>query len=158
MRRAILLLFLAGCLPGAYRQARLLEGRYVLGAPGTGWDRVDPGGADHAWYSRGLAATIYADSNCGPRYTESIVENLATELLAGVRDVVTQRDEPMQLGGREGVLRVHAGRLDGVPITLAFGVVNKGACTYDFTYISPPGNFDAGWGAYAAVLDGFRTR
>lgn len=146
---------LAGCMPASHRQAKKLEGRYTVPDPGAGWAAVKPGGADRAWYNDGLQATIFADSNCGPRYSESRTEDLATELTAGMRQVVTSRDELRVFGGREGVLRVHTGRLDGVPVTVATGVVNRGACTYDLTFIAPPDRFEQGWDAYEAVLSGF---
>jgi hypothetical protein len=158
VRFVAIALLLAACMPASYHKAKRLEGRYALGAPGAGWSSVQPGAADHAWYNADLHATIYADSNCGPRYTDSLPQDLATELAAGIVGIQTQKDEPLPLDGREGVLRVQSGKLDGVPITVALGVLNKGLCTYDFTYIAPPDRFDAGWGAYRAVLDGFRTK
>lgn len=153
-----LLVFAVGCMPSSHVRAKRLEGRYELPAPGDGWLAVDPGGADHAWYNAALAATIYTDSNCGPRYTEARTEDLATELVAGLREVTTERDEYRPLGGREGVLRVHAGRLDGVPVKVGIGVVNRGACTYDLHFIAPPESFDRGWTAYEQVLAGFAPR
>ncbi|MDP2311049.1 MAG: hypothetical protein Q8P18_33825 [Pseudomonadota bacterium] len=146
---------LPGCMPSSHQQAKRLEGRYTVPAPGDGWLVVDAGGADHAWYNTGLKAAIYADSNCGPRYSESRTEDLATELTAGLRQVTTTRDELREFGGREGVLRVHSGRLDGVPVTLALGVMNRGACTYDLTFIAPPDTFEQGWDAYERILSGF---
>jgi hypothetical protein len=154
--RVLALVLLVGCMPSSYRLAKKLEGRYTVPAPGAGWLAVDPGGADHAWYNRDLAATMFADSNCGPRYSESRTEDLATELTAGLREVKTSRDEYLTIGGREGVLRVHTGRLDGVPVTVGLGVVNRGACTYDLTYIAPPDTFEQGWEAYERLLTGFK--
>lgn len=154
---ALLAGLLPGCAAGPAR-ARRLEGRYTLPAPGDGWVAVKPGGADHAWYNAALGAAIYADSNCGPRYVESRTEDLATELTAGLREVITERDEVRAFGGREGLIRVHLGKLDGVPVRLALGVMNRGACTYDLALIAPPERFDAGWTAYEAVLAGFSPR
>lgn len=149
---------LSACMPSSHLQAKKLEGRYDVPTPGTGWSPVDPGGADHAWYNADLQAAMYADSNCGPRYSESRTEDLATELTAGLRDVTTQRDEPRVIGGREGVLRVHTGKLDGVPVTVGLGVVNRGACTYDLALIAPPDTFATGWEAYERLLVGFSPK
>ena len=151
----VVLALLAGCAPSASVRAARMEGRYAIAVPGDGWSTVDPGGADHAWYNTALAATIYTDSNCGNRYAEARVEDLATELTAGLRAITTERDDHRALGGREGVLRVHGGTLDGVPVRVALGVVNRGACTYDLHLIAPPAAFDAAWSAYERVLTGF---
>ncbi|MES2642170.1 MAG: hypothetical protein V4850_21990 [Myxococcota bacterium] len=158
MKRGWLLLALVGlsaCMPSSHVRAKRLENRYTLPAPGEGWEAVDAGGADRAWYNGALKAAIYTDSNCGPRYSESRTEDLATELTAGMREVTTTRDELREFGGREGVLRVHSGRLDGVPITVALGVMNRGACTYDLALIAPPDTFELGWDAYERILAGF---
>ena len=160
MRRALLLgmLLAAGCLPSSYRQARKLEGRYDLPGPGAGWTVVKPGGADHAWYNDELAATIYADSNCGPRYQELAIENLSAELFGGLRDVTDRKEERREVGGREGLLRIVYGKLDGIEMVIAALTVNRDACTYDLTYLAPPAGFDAGFPAYERVLAGFAPR
>lgn len=158
MRFWPVLLLLAGCLPASYRQARKLEGRYDVPALGAGWVVVAPGGADHAWFNDALGAALYADSNCGPRYRELAIENLSTELFAGLTGVVDRKEERREVGGREGVLRVVYGKLDGIEMNVAALTVNRDACTYDLTYIVPPPNFDAGWPAFERLLDGFSPR
>lgn len=147
-----------GCMPASYRQARRLEGRYEVGDPGAGWSRVAPGGADHAWFNDALGATIYTDSNCGPRYQDLRATDLATELEAGLAERVTERDEARVVMDREAVLRVHQGTIDGVPVRIATLVVNRDACTYDALFIAPPEGFEAGWPAYESVIDGLRAR
>jgi len=149
---------LSGCLPEAHRQARKLEGRYAVEAPSDGWAVVKAGGADRAFYNEALGASIYTDSNCGPRFDEAHAAILATELLAGLRDVQTVRDEPLALAGRTGVLRVHTGTLDGVPVQVALGVLNRDACTYDFALVAPPERFDAAYSAYERVVRSFAPR
>lgn len=151
------LLLLAGCMPPGYRHARRLEGRYDIGTPGEGWRRVDPGGADHAWYNAELSASMYTDSTCGPHYVDSAPADLATELEAGLRDRTTVRDDRLTLDGREAVRRVNLGAMDGVQVQVAVTVVNKDYCTYDLAMIGAPEAFDAGWPAYEALLATFRA-
>ena len=158
MRRWPVLLVLAGCLPASYRQSRKLEGRYDVPTLGQGWVVVAPGGADHAWFRDDLGAAIYADSNCGPRYRELALENLSTELFAGLTSVVDRKEERRQVGGREGILKVVYGKLDGVEMNVAALTVNRDACTYDLTYIVPPTHFDEGWPAFERLLAGFAPR
>ena len=145
----------AGCMPASWRQARLMEGKYTIGAPGGGWTSVPPGGADHAWVNKSAGASIYTDSNCGTRYRETRVEDLATELVAGFQGVTQDLEVRQAIGPREGIIRTHTGRLDGVPVRIGVGVVNQDLCTYDFILIAPIGQLDALWPAYQAVLDGF---
>ncbi len=151
----VLLVLLGGCVPSAWRLAKKMEGKYTTGAPGQGWVVVAPGGADRAWVNDGLKASIYTDSNCGPRYAETRIEDLATELVSGFRDLQDLKEEYRMVGDREAILRVHQGRLDGVPMKVGLVVVNKNACNYDFAYISPPESFDGGWSAFERVVGGF---
>ena len=146
---------LAACAPSAADRARRLEGRYRVAAPTDGWRPVAPGGADHAWHHAASGATIYVDSNCGPRYDEQPASILATELIAGLQDAGTDSEAPLPLAGRVGVVRTHHGTLDGVPVRLALAVLNRDACTYDFVLVAPPESFDATRTAHAALLASF---
>lgn len=152
------LVLLTGCMPASYRKARRLEGKYELGDPGEGWRKVAAGGADHAWINDTLHATLYADSNCGPRFEDLRVEDLASELAAGLTDRELLRDEALTLADRGAVRRAYRGKMDGVEIALATTVVNHAPCTYDVALIAPPDSLDAAWDDYLAVLDGFRVR
>ena len=152
------LVLLVGCMPAGYRRAKRLEGRYDVGSPGAGWAQVDPGGADRAWLNDRLGSSIYTDSNCGPRYVDTRAVDLATELAAGLVERETLQDEAITLAGREAVRRVERGKIDGLDVQLGLVVLNKDACTYDFALVAPPASFDAGWPAFLAVVDGFRTR
>lgn len=147
-----------GCLSREAREARRLEGNYSLGDPGPGWDRVAPGGADHAFRHPGLGAVIYADSNCGVRYDDSPLPKLAERLTFGV-----DQDEPTftaegQVDGRASYTRRSAGALDGVPVELGVTVLKKDGCVYDVVLIAPPGSsFEQAWPSFQGVVDGFRT-
>lgn len=152
----ILVILLAACVPASARKARKLEGKYNTGDPGKGWAVVPPGGADWAWFNKQLGSSIYTDSNCGSRYGETRIEDLATELIAGFRKVELVKEEYRTIDGREGLLRVHTGTLDGVAIEMAMLVVNKNACNYDLLYISPPDVFEEGWASYERVIGGFK--
>lgn len=149
------LVLAAGCMPASYRQAKRMEGHYVTGEPGDGWQAVKPGGADKAWYNDSIQASIYTDSNCGSHYRELRLPDLALESLAGLRDTTTLTEASRPIDGRAALLRVTSGTLDGVPVTVANTVTNKDACTYDLNYIAPATAFDAGMAAYQAVVDGF---
>lgn len=164
MRRLLLVTVLlglsaeAGCMPASYRRARRLEGRYDVGDPGKGWEKLKPGGADHAWRQKGTGAVVYTDSNCGPRFQDVPVDVLATEMETplGEKEVLVERTVP--LAGREGAERVLLGKLDGVPTQLRVLVLNRDECTYDFVLISPPEAWEGASAALDEVVAGFRPR
>ncbi len=160
MRALVLVLgvslaFIQGC--GARRSAARLEGSYTLGDPGEGWDRVRPGGADQAWHNRALGATLYADSNCGERFDDAALARLHDSLLGGVAGDPL-REEVRTVDGREALLRVFDGAVDGVPIRVGALILKKDVCTYDLVYIAPPDRFDAGLSGFEAMIAAFRAR
>jgi hypothetical protein len=154
MRRLLALALAAGC--GGH-SGRGLEGRYDLGAPGDGWHVVQPGGADKAWYNADLSASIYADSNCGARYDDAPLGRLIDSLSLGVAGQKV-REEARNLDGREALLRVFDGSLDGVAVRVGALALKKDKCVYDVIYIAPPANFDAGEAAFEAVVSAFSAR
>ena len=155
MRSTLLaLLLLAGC---SGHSGRRLEGRYSLGDPGAGWSPVRPGSADKAWYNAELSASIYADSNCGARFDDAPLGRLADSLTLGVAGSKV-REEARTVDGREALLRVVDGALDGVAVRLGALVLKKDKCIYDVVYIAPPGTFDAGEAAFEAVASAFAAR
>ena len=153
--RAVFALALVAC---GGRSARHLEGQYELGAPGEGWERVRPGGADQAWVNATLGGTIYADSNCGERFEDSALDKLLDSLTFGVAMGGPLRQEVRTLGGRDALLRVSDGSLDGVPVRVGAVVAKKDFCVYDVIYLAPPTAFEQGWVGFEAVLSHFQTR
>lgn len=150
------LLIATGC--AGNRAARRLEGHYDLGAPGQGWRRVKPGGADEAWVNRQLHATLYADSNCAQRFDDDLLPRLLDRLTLGLGGGDPLREEPRTLDGRDALLRVVDGQMDGVAVRVGALVAKKDFCVYDLVYVAPPGSFDNGWSDFESVISGFRTR
>lgn len=140
------------------RSARRLEGHYQLGAPGDGWERVRPGGADQAWVNEALGGAIYADSNCGERYDDSALDKLLSALTLGIAAGEPLREEARTLDGRDALLRVSDGTLDGVAVRVGALVAKKDFCVYDVIYVAPPSTFDQGWAGFEAVLERFHTQ
>jgi hypothetical protein len=144
-----------GC---SHLQARRMEGRYAIGAPGDGWQRMKAGEADRAWYAQKLSATIYSDSNCASRYEDGHLPDLLAHLTFGVANGEPLHDEEMVLDGRIALVRSWKGNLDGLQVQVGAMVTKKHHCIYDVLYVAPPSTFDAGWDAFLTVVQGFGTR
>lgn len=151
----------AGCAPKAGgkggKSTPISEGRYRLGDPGQGWDRVDPGGADRAWHHAGISGTIYADSNCGKRYEDGDLDALSTHLTFGIARGEPTRTEDLTLDDRAAHVRVVNGVIDGVGVHVGSMVTKKNACLYDVLYVAPPATFDQGWPAFMSIVTGFQA-
>ena len=103
-------------------------------------------------------AVIFADSNCGPRYSDSKLEDLLDKQIAGLREGEPLQSERLTLSDREALQTRHLGRLDGVPVELGTTVLKKHFCTYDVVLIAPRGlAFDQAWADYVSAVDDFRT-
>lgn len=147
-----------GCGNKATRAATAREGRYELGDPGDGWRKVRSGGADFAFREASAGLVIYADSNCGSRFEDSRLPDLAEHLSFGVRLGDPAFEEFFTLDGRDAYMMRAEGSLDGVPVELGTTVLKKDLCVYDIVMIGPRGDrFQSGWSGYQAAVSGFRT-
>lgn len=147
-----------GCASRASRLARRLEGRYDVAVPDpTAWTPVDPGGADRAWWNGRVGATLYTDSNCGPRFQDTRLDLLADGLTRGLTDPEDGGSRDLTVDGRAARYRVRTGTLDGLRVRVGSVTLNKDACTYDFVVIAPPDRFATVEPDLLAVVDGFHA-
>lgn len=155
-RIALLSVILAsiGCLKQRDTGPRGAE-RYRLGAPGAGWQPMDPLSADDAWYHADRSATIYADASCGARYEDGELDALLKHLTFGIAKGEPLRDEALTLDSRAALVRSFDGQLDGVSVRVGAMVTKKNDCLYDVLYIAPPPRFDEGWTDFVQVVQGF---
>jgi hypothetical protein len=159
MSRLILVALLAtACGPKQSKEARTSSMKYTVPAPVGAWVKVKPGGADKAWFHRDYGSTIYFDSNCKERFEDGPLSDLLTHLTFGLTQNAPLREESMTLDGREALLRVYDGQVDGVGVRVGAVVTKKDMCIYDGIYIAPPSSFEDGWGSFVEVVSGFQTR
>jgi len=151
-------LLATACGPKQSKEARKSRAKYTVPAPSGDWVKVKPGGADKAWFHRDLSATIYFDSNCKERFEDGSLSDLLTHLTFGLTQNDPIREESMTLDGRDALLRVYDGQIDGVGVQVGAVVTKKNMCLYDGLYIAPPGSFEDGWGSFVEVVSGFQTR
>ena len=150
-------LLLGACAGRGQALARRSEGHYATGAPRTeGWQAVPPGGADQAWWNGALGASIYTDSNCGSRFEDGKLSTLADRLFLGLTSTEVVMEETFALDGRDAVLKVQKGRLDGVWVQVGAVVINKDRCTFDMVYVASPERWAQGDADFRAVYQGFR--
>ncbi len=151
------LVVLSGCAKG--RRGGNNDGpRFSLGQPGPGWARVDPGSADRAWFHGGISGSIYGDANCGTRYEDGQLADLARHLGWGIARGEPERIESLILDRREALIQVISGQLDGVKVKVGVMVTKQDDCLYDLLYIAPPATFEQGWPDFVQMVQGFKSR
>jgi hypothetical protein len=146
------------CQSKAHKKPASSEGRFIITTPTGDWHKVSPGGADKAWFHPDIGASIYFDSNCKERFEDGRLEDLITHLTFGLVQGAPLREELLMLDGREALLRVYDGNMDGVPVRVGAVVTQKNECLYDGVYIASPSEFDTQWAAFVEVISGFKTK
>jgi len=141
----------------AKKQAKQ-EGKYKVGSPGDGWSKVNPGGADKAWFHKETGATIYFDSNCKERFEDGKLTLLLSQLTLGIARGEASREETTMLDGRAALIRVQPGQIDGVPVQVGAVVTKKNSCLYDGLLIAAPSVFESHWSTFSEVIAGFETK
>jgi hypothetical protein len=135
--------FLAGwalVIASACASSQPLTG-YLIGAPESGWQRLEVEGGDVAYKHRD-GGTIYANRMC--KDVEDVSLDVLTNHLFFDMEIdrEVQREE-ITLAGR-GALRTHVlAELDGVPVELVVVVMKKDGCTYDMALVADRNTFEA---------------
>jgi hypothetical protein len=133
------------------------EGRYRTGEPTTPWKKVPPGSADKAWVNADDSAAIYADSNCGRRYSDESLEGMLDHLTAGIAQGDPIDEQQLRLADREALIRIWQASLDGVSLQLGALILKRNDCIYDVLYIAPEASFERNWAEFERVFQGFQV-
>lgn len=126
---------------------------YRLGALGGHWQR-HPSDADLSFYDPDLDAMIMVNSEC-PAEHDAPLKVAANTLLLGFTDRELLVDEPIEVGGREGLHRRLRAKLDGAPLMLDLVVLKKDECLYDLVYLAPPATAGRGEPDFLRLVAGF---
>ncbi len=148
----------SGCRHGELRGTVFTKSgvQYRIGEVPPGWTQVSLQENDIALMSSATGHSIAINSTC-EGYEDAPLPVLTQHLLMGFTDRNLIRQETAMLDGRESLRSHYTAKLDGVPVELLLVVMKKNGCIYDFTYLSPVGQFDQKVADFEQVLQGFRT-
>jgi hypothetical protein len=133
---ALLLLLLAQGCGGATFKDGIYENdhaRYRIGALGSGWQRMDVGSNDLAFY-RDDMGTISVNSTC-TEYEDVPVSALVNHLLFDTTERRFLVEEDVTLDGRGARHVIVHAELDGVPIEIELFVMKKDGCVFDLNHV-----------------------
>jgi len=131
---------------------------YKIKSPGQDWKAVESGGADHAWYNKDLGGVIYIDSNCDKKFEDRPLKDSINSLTAGIAIGQPLAEQALFIDGREGLMVIRKGQLDGVDINISAAGISKNHCLYDFIYIAPPHKFSYGLQSFVSTIHSFQTK
>ena len=132
--------------------------RYKVTPPGQSWKAVESGGADHAWYNKDLGGVIYIDSNCEKQFEDRSLKDSLNSLTAGIAIGQPLAEQTLFVDGREGLMVIRKGRLDGVDVQISAANLAKNQCLYDFIYIAPPHKFSYGLQPFVSTVHSFQSK
>src|SRR5262245_23562247 len=132
---------------------------YRVTLPGPAW-RPDPGrrerDPDLTLTREAPRAGMLADATCDTRETERPLRLLARQLTFGLTHRSSETPEPITIGGREGLRSVTRGERDGAQVQVEAVVLKDARCVYDFLYVAPVDEFEAGRPDFRAFVESFR--
>ena len=131
---------------------------YKVTSPGQDWKAVESGGADYAWYNKELGGVIYIDSNCAQQFEDRPLKDSLNSLTAGIAVGQPLAEQILFVDGREGLMVIREGQLDGVDINISAAGISKNQCLYDFIYIAPPHKFSYGLQPFVSTIHSFQTK
>ena len=151
-------LVLAACagrqpLPGAYHSSK----GYRLTLPGSDWQPIRNSRADLELRHREAKAGILVNASCESRRSQSTVNVLTREILAGFTAREVHEQDVASIAGREAAHMVVEGqsglRSDRVRVELY--VARDDRCVYDLLYAAAPEDFATWRGDFRRLVGTF---
>jgi hypothetical protein len=162
---AILLIF-CGCAFGpsknkgvmSYRHGRVYlkkDDFYRVGILPSDWGRLGVRVRTISFYNAELRSSISTDAFCGGQVESKGIEVLEGDMLSGLENRRTMKDEKFTLDGRGAVREVMSGTIDGVESVVDIVVVRKSGCVFDFYLVTPGDATEAATSAFESFFNGF---
>ncbi|MCA9712486.1 MAG: hypothetical protein KDK70_42045 [Myxococcales bacterium] len=132
------------------------ETTYRFGDPGSGWQPVrNLKDVQVAWTNRALGGVIELHAQCDDQ-GDSSLDQYTDHLRIDWTEWTVESQQEERLVDRAALHTVARGQLDGIERRNELWVVKKNGCLFDLRYSANPAHFDAGRGAFADVVAGFR--
>ena len=130
---------------------------YEIGILPDTWKRIGIEGGDLAFWNEGFDGTITVNSTCDKNKIKYNLNALSSSLVIGIGDKEIITNDEVSVNGEKALQRVYKGVLSGSPIKLSTVVFKKGSCIYDFSYSSPPDNFEKGFDEFNNFISQFKV-
>lgn len=130
---------------------------YEIGSLPDTWKRIGIKGGDLAFWNEGFDTTITVNSTCDKNKIKYSLNALSNSLVIGIGGKEIIKNYEVKVNGENALQRVYIGSLSGSPIKLSTVVFKKGNCIYDFSYSSPPDNFENGFDEFNNFISQFKV-
>ena len=152
----LIAVLLTGCSASRIEQGVFYSPKgYHVTLPGDGW-AVKPGGAaELELQRRNPAGGILADATCDGKTAGRPIPVLTRHLTFGLGHRETVESVQNDAGGRQAERTVVRGTVDGKDVMVEAVVLKDERCVYDFVYVAPANDFEAGRGDFHAFVESF---
>lgn len=160
MRRNLALSGLAVVLAGTACTADRIERGvfhsnkgYAVSLPGREWQVASATAADLELHRAAPTAGMLADATCEGRVPSQPAPLLVRHLTFGVKNRKDVRTEEVVVKGLPGARTTLRGTLDGGEVAVDAVSLKGDRCVYDFLYVAPVDQFEAGRSAFQAFVE-----
>ena len=156
---ALALLSLALAVAGCATSDRIEGGvfhsskGYAVSLPGGEWQVAAGAESDLELRRAAPAGGMLADATCGGRVADRPAPLLVRYLTFGLKHRTDVRTDDVVVKGRRGARSTLRGTLDGKDVAVDAVTLKEGGCVYDFLYVAPVDDFDAGRLAFQIFVE-----
>ena len=126
---------------------------YAVSLPGPDWQVASGAEADLELRRAAPAAGMLADATCEGRAPGRPAPLLVRQLTFGLKQRTEVRNEEVVVKGRPGARTTLRGTLDGREVAVDAVSLKGGGCVYDFLYVAPVDQFEAGRPEFQAFVE-----
>ncbi len=124
--------------------------------PGKPFEKQSIDHVDAAWKNESNGNAISYVSDCKDA-TDPSLDYIVNGLLGGLSAVKRERDETVEIQGREGKRVLASGKVDGVPTQIDLLVFKRNQCIYILSYVGVAKAFALDHAAFDKFIVGFRA-
>ncbi len=150
-------LFLVSCVSVSLQKNTPVPAKHVVyQAPSSPFEEIPFPPSDKTWISRTNSNTISFLSDCQKNYDPSL-EQMQADSISVLEEKHSAKTTPVTFNGRQGLMIVSEGFVDGVPIKMQVLVFKRNACNYTLTYAGVAKNFAQEIAHFEQFLKSFTT-
>jgi hypothetical protein len=152
----LIAVLLTGCSASRIEQGVFYSPKgYHVTLPGDGWAVMPGGAAELELQRKNPAGGILADATCDGKTAGRPLPVLTRHLTFGLGHRETVESVQNDAGGRQADRTVVRGTVDGKDVMVEAVVLKDERCVYDFVYVAPANDFEAGRGDFHAFVESF---
>ena len=126
---------------------------YAVRLPGGEWQVASGAEADLELRRAAPAGGMLADATCEGRALSRPAPLLVRQLTFGLKHRTDVRTDEVVVKGRRGARSTLRGTLDGKEVAVDAVSLKEDGCVYDFLYVAPVDDFDAGRLAFQIFVE-----